>query len=699
MRRIAILTTAITLVLLLAAPASAQEGEPGFWASSVGMTDVDFEGEPPSATDAAGDAAAIDGGGPVEPDITSVMWYADRSGGEVARAIETLLAEEQTGQRLFTIYGDPTLRAGEYRFAEIYGSNLTGEGDFQVDLTGLRPGGVGGPSGLAVHPFKGKDVAYSLFSAGGEPPQSAGYEHTAAGYGDLDHAPLWLVADGLIVVVIPEELLAEATSWTLWVSSGQWGFGNTYDAVELPGLEAPVTAGFVPAAATPAETSPASDEPSTTSTTALAAVEIGDEGGTGSFSVLVLVPLAVGGVVVGYVVWRTFSRTRERGTPGGAAIAGGDDDDTPPRDAPPPVVYGEELDDDARCDWAVYWQNPGGVLVPLREAKGHECCVYTVAVTGRLLDHAEAAIVRQAPELVGAGGEPVRARLQAEEHGLWGGGLSPAAWTTARSGPAGDQSWVQGTGERASRPAAGSAPATTDPALPASGPLDVGSRIRYLDQTRIGIRLDSGCDHDNHFHAHGATTATVFSTYECANEEPGSRCPVEVVAAGTFRSQVSGDLAYEVTARALHDTQDPLPSDDVPVVTVGSHDHASRPRADHEETVSGHGDVDNDGDAIEIVVTDLLDLNAGVVVPPATWDSTGRVSAALSVGLDQTVQLDAEMANHDDGACCGRAGCDCAPSLRLVVAGGTATVDVDGTTFTALAPTWPSSGAEQEWRL
>lgn len=447
---------------------------------------------------------------------------------------------------------------------------------------------------------------------------------------------------------------------------------------------------------------------STTTTTLATAEDEGEETGdignleSGSFSQFVTIAvIVVGGIAVVVGFW-IYYRTRERGrpeteTPGVSTDDGEGGDD--PRDTGPPVVYGEEIDH-TQCDWALYVSD-GGNRKLLRPADGHECCVYDIVISTVVDDHDEAARGRQDAESshVADASPDERTRIPDVGFGQGGGGLW--GWASARSGPAGRLDWMQGLGdprENAGRVTDHSPLVQVEQTRTLEEGPELAAYLTHLETTVITATLEAECPgHTNTYTLDGTSQANVQASYECTNRSPGPECPIEFTASGWIDAYVAGDLTYAASQEVGSDVDEIEPLAERvrrrmeaagPVTMTDSHDHATRARDTFEDLQTGNGANVVLKDALTITMASGLVLDAGTIVPVATWPTTERVTADIYADLNHDITVDAKMERGDCAAtaCGGHGDCLCAPEFNLVVRGNDARLTVEGITYRLVRP-------------
>jgi hypothetical protein len=461
----------------------------------------------------------------------------------------------------------------------------------------------------------------------------------------------------------------------------------------------PVTLELVTVAPVVETTTTTSTTTTTTEATTTSLVSVVEEANTegGSFSMNVWLPLLIGGTVVLVGVtfyWRTRERKRGGTTPAGP---GGTPSD-PGAGHGSPIASTVVGDDHGRCDWALY-VNDGGARKLLRPAKGHECCVYDVDISTAVFFHDEALRGRQdAVSPQGAIASPdERLRIPDVGHGL-GGGTSLWGWTSARSGPAGRLDWMQGGGdprEKVGRKIDHSDAAQVSQQRTLEEGPEVASHLTHLEYTSVKATLEAGCpDHTNTYSLNGTSEVFVQATQECTNGAPGPECPVELTAAGWVEAALVGDLNYSTSEYAHGDVDEiegrlqAMREKNRPLAMTDSHDHATRPADTYDSARTGSGANAVDKDAMGFTMLSGVGLDAGTIVPVATWPNTERVTADIYADLDHDVTVDARMARGDceATACGGHGECLCEPEFKLRVGPTQAKLTVDGQTYNMARP-------------
>ena len=442
-------------------------------------------------------------------------------------------------------------------------------------------------------------------------------------------------------------------------------------------------------------------EPTTTTTVATTTTEpqstvttiVVSEDKSGSFREIFYVPILIGTVliIVGIVV---YYRTRER--PRRSAGDESGPGQPPPTPVPPGGLTATPHDHPAHagCDWAAYYDD-GTQRIPLREAKGHECCVYVVKVSSSIGPFDFASKVRQ-----DAGDDRLRIFDASSDFN----GLDIHAWTSARTAAAGTLDWVQ-----ADVPV----PPGVTPDLdyewrfpPHSEPPDVAIHLAYADTTAIGIELESECPDHLHAYRTSATSRSFLqANQECTNTMPGPECPVELTASSYSTVVVGGDLTYDIAATGASDV-DELDAAGASLRGnhVDSHEHDTTPRSTFEGALTNGGNVHKHGDSWFMTVGQYVLLDAGAIVPVAVSATTDRVTADSYVRFEHDIGIGAEMESVCTAACCGNGPCACAPELQLSFTAGGATITCDGSTFTLSRNTAGVSlgmalGADMPWEL
>ncbi|MBI2169666.1 MAG: hypothetical protein HYU28_09255 [Actinobacteria bacterium] len=367
------------------------------------------------------------------------------------------------------------------------------------------------------------------------------------------------------------------------------------------------------------------------------------------------------------------------------------------------------------CDWAAYYDENGQKKV-LREAKGKECCVYTVTVTWRIGTYQAVAQGRQMPDQLDGVEEAPEGRLRIPDFGVAWQGMDLDLWASVRSGPAGRQDWMQ-----ADTPPTHSLfdPPPEDPAFRPQmrsheEPPDVAAHLSYWERHEISVVLESMCpDHRHQWETRGGCDVKLQASEECSNTAPGPECPVEFTAQGAVEGAAGDDLVYSAAGKAMGDPDElegrGLEGRDVGgralVGThVDTHDHLARPVETSDQEFTHGGNFMVLGDAVHVFVDSIGELDAGIIVPARVWDTTDRVSADVRSHYGHDVIVAGEMTTECTGDCCGPGTCLCKPVIALEFRDGVAEIFVDGKTFKLSRPAPPgrkamAPGLDTAWTL
>lgn len=427
------------------------------------------------------------------------------------------------------------------------------------------------------------------------------------------------------------------------------------------------------------ETTTTTTTPQTTTTTAAPSGGGGQtdggttdqgEGDTGSGSMLPIVFTVLGVVVVGGGYW-LYTRTRER-TPGS--------------------VTSTTQAHHTQCDWALYF-NSGGTRVNLRPAQGHECCVYDVEIEQDIPLIEEAQKGRQDDDNPQGEDRSPDERLRMFDWDGWSSGPNAGAYAATRTGPFGTQDWMQGLGD----PRFEAGWKSTDEGeqhiqhKPLEEPVDAGLSIRYETKTTLKATLTPGCpDYENEYELQAESDVEMVAGLECTNGEPGPECPVELSASGILDASVSGDLNYDLVIKAASypdELERKAPNaPEGPVGGIDSHDHATRPRSDWEDSQSNSGSNTVKQDATTFDLTTLVHIDSGQIVPMEVWDTTERVTTDIGGSLYHKAGISGRMTTDCTDGCGGHGKCLCAPEFELNIDGGKGKLVVDGETYDIEAP-------------
>ena len=522
---------------------------------------------------------------------------------------------------------------------------------------------------------------------------------------DIDFSGFGLIANDMIIVAVDVDSLLpngpDGLTYSFAFHTHDGGYGASPSSRSLvtyatgtPGNLLPYVPGdlLVVGSTVLATTSTSSTSTSSTTTTTTAGTEPSDDDTTvgvtddgenlesGSFRVWVPIVIIIGGLVITIGGYWVYQRTRERGRTTGGPTA--------PRDH------------HQNCDWALYF-NDGGKRTVLRPAKGHECCVYDIEVRTTVPVVEMASIGRQDDD--NPQGEDISPdqRLRMFDYDGWADGVDVGAYAATRTGPAGTQDWMHGLGD----PRFEAGWKSTDEGTqhvqqkPLEERVDAGVSLRWEAKTTISATLTPDCpDYENTYELEASGNVGMAATSECTNGEPGPECPVELNTSGIVDASVSGDLNYPLVMKAAtypDELERKAPgAPDGPVGGIDSHDHATRPRSDWEDSDSNSGGVVLKQDVTSFELTSLLHIDSGQIVPMETWDTTERVTTDIQADLDHTAGLTGEMDTDCDQGCGGHGECLCAPKFELKVVGGKGTLEVDGETHKI-----QSSRFTDEWVL
>lgn len=445
-----------------------------------------------------------------------------------------------------------------------------------------------------------------------------------------------------------------------------------------------------PTAASPAATAPATP----------------DGGGAGpivatpsliSFELLValLLLLLIILLSLGFFFWRRAQPRQPTGAmttsevPTGGVMQG-PTQERPRRDLkpppPPPVEYVE-------CDWAAYYERAGAPPLILRPANGVECCVYRVSLVSTV--SRREIVTRGRQERTGSESSPTD-RLRLPHAGSWASGLDLGAEAQARSGPQGRLDWMQGMGQLGGGSDVADAAEGTGASVDSSGrqPVDVAARIDHSEVTGVSVKLESNCPgHQTTYELNGYTEVKLEANLECTNTDQPP-CPVELTGSGYLITEVNGTIAYRATISAGND-----PDEEGVGVALGAHDHAERDRADFSRREANQDFTTVHQDAVGFDVYQTAVLDAGQMVPPQVWPRTERVSVLASASATHLISVKSSMERTEclEGPCTVGAVCHCDPALVLRLEGGSATIEVDGSTFTLGRPTDLTAGKATPW--
>ena len=482
----------------------------------------------------------------------------------------------------------------------------------------------------------------------------------------------------------------------VWPSGGT--FYNFSDVVCLNDLEfaSPTTTTLAPSTtqAEPTTTAEATTTVEATTTTVEATtttVAVSDPGDTGGgfpwifLIVLLAIALLIWWYFFGRKPGRYVGRTRVR-------TGGGDDGGTPVSSVPRDHVH--------ECDWAFY-VNTGSNRMRVRDPKAgaHECCVYELAVTSFV--HRDEVVAKERQDLAEVG------RERASVGGTSIAGVDVGAKAGVRSWPYGEQGAMHGRGDISEWPTVG----------PTPGPwpeywqerqyeeqLDTAFSARLHQDTRVKVTFTDGCGASDHGYTYdSSSTAKIFGTAECTNENHLPTCPVELTASALAQVVAKGDLWYEVNAKSFTATDELPPK----IVAAGPNAEFRRAEAD------GHRhDNDRERDSWEVLDTgadagimpgktwsstyvNIIEADAGLMIPQAMWPTTDRVTALVDCDVSSELDLsrESDTGHSKSSSCCadGGAACLCEPSFQLVVGpGNLAKLTVDGNTI-MLSNSDPSS--------
>lgn len=499
---------------------------------------------------------------------------------------------------------------------------------------------------------------------------------------DSDFSGFGLIANDMIIIAVDVDSLLpngpEGLTYSFAFHTHDGGYGASPSSRSLvtyatgtPGnlIPAPDT-GLVTVGSTPEPTTSTSTSTSTTSTTLeTAPPDDGDTvGGTaiagseedGTSSPVIPIAIGLGLLGGGYYL---YTRTRTR-----------------PRD------YGSTAapDHHQNCDWALYF-NDGGKRTVLRPAKGHECCVYDIDVKTTVPVVEMASIGRQDSDNPQGEDHSPDERLRMFDYDGWADGVDVAAFAATRTGPAGDQNWMHGLGD----PKFEAGWKSTDEGTqhvqerPLEERVDAGVSLRWESKTTISATLTPDCpDYENTYELEAESNVAMAATSECTNGEPGPECPVELTASGIVDASVNGDLSVPLVMKAAtypDELERKAPgAPDGPVGGIDSHDHATRPRTDWEDSDNNKGSIVLKQDTTTFELTSELSIDSGQIVPMETWDTTERVTTDIQADLDHTAGLTGAMSTVCDQGCGGHGECLCAPEFTLSITGAKGKLVVDG---------------------
>lgn len=342
-----------------------------------------------------------------------------------------------------------------------------------------------------------------------------------------------------------------------------------------------------------------------------------------------------------------------------------------------------EPDTATRCDWAMDVGGPNGRRERVREARGRECCVYTLEITTAVDVYdgeqrgAEPGAVHDEP---GA----VPPRLWLTDHHALGSGLAVDVSAGVTSGPVGalDRMQIAMQGQTGQRPDRDHVRR-----VPLDDPADVAFEFRYAERHRLAVDLRSACpSHRNRYRLEGRTELALGTSHECTNERAGAQCPVELAAVLHADAECAEDLAFTLDRYRPPDPDDRRGHlelrDGGWRGLLDTHDHVigSRDR-DWGRITGGHERIE-EGDGLSIELRHRVDLHATTSVPDGVWDHTGHVFVRGQAAFDSYLHVDARMDSHCGPghvtSCEHSDTCGCAPAFTLDVDDTGARLTVDG---------------------
>ncbi len=383
------------------------------------------------------------------------------------------------------------------------------------------------------------------------------------------------------------------------------------------------------------------------------------------------------------------------GTDEGEPTDGADEPEEPtepetPGGTPPPVTPGDEDEPTPACDWAFYVTDGGGRRVLRPAARGHhECCVYDLKVVSTFSTNFTDGRIRQAADSA-TGSLP-----NERDRSLVGDGNPKGMAATflagVRTWPTGELGVMHGRGDMSEWPSVGATPGPW-PELPERFPgeelIDALVDYTFDDETTVTVEFTDGCEGSvNQYEYNAEAGLELLTTVECTNENHDPVCPVELPTDGNASVSGTGDVDYN-TGAALSTAGDDVDSPGETVGTGESHDHVfadKNTKLERPSTGDGGTKTQDDWESTHANHAGAL---AAVIVPPAVWPTTDRVSAAMSGSFEHKLDLrgSATPGHGPDGACAGHGVCKCAPKFRLLLERGRGTLWVDGDEYDVTRP-------------
>ena len=187
----------------------------------------------------------------------------------------------------------------------------------------------------------------------------------------------------------------------------------------------------------------------------------------------------------------------------------------------------------------------------------------------------------------------------------------------------------------------------------------MAAQLSYDETTTISIELDSGCHDDTgtpsevSFEADVHSNAYITANLTCTNRDTEPVCRVELMADGRVEAGTSGDLQTGI----MCDTE-PAGPDDPDLPSGGrlgdNHEHGvdEGPAMDRDANDKDKASFTRSRFKVKLWHATLLD--AGLIVPVETWDTTDRVASHLTSGTSHDLGINGRPSGScTDEQCCG----------------------------------------------
>ena len=307
---------------------------------------------------------------------------------------------------------------------------------------------------------------------------------------------------------------------------------------------------------------------------------------------------------------------------------------------------GDYHDHEESCDWALYLNGK-----KIRPARGCECCVYKIEIIST--QKPDDVVLKGRQDVDSAQG----GRLRLPDAVAQAGGTWMEATASTQSGPTGTLDWMQYQGGGSSPDDAGASGDQGRQVRTLEEGPDVAAHLSFAEDTKITIELDSGCRDDTgtasevFFVADVKSDVYITAKQTCTNRDTEPTCRVELMAEGSVEAGTYGDLIVN----AKCDTERAGPDDpDLPGGRLGdNHEHGEHEFPAMERDANGKDTASFTGSRFQVGLWHETLLDAGLIVPVETWDTTDRVASHLASGTSHFLDIKGKPSGScADEQCC-----------------------------------------------